>query len=393
MVTPITNPIDNTGVSPTSSREAFAALDHAHQQLKAAEVAELIAIAHAADLYQVDQHAVGEGIERLLGYGHDGTPCLGEFLALEISGLLGISPQSAINRIGNVLDLRHRHPALWTAVISGKVRVWQANQVLTQCAHLSLDAVTKVDGLLAQGLAMLPWSRIVRALPGWITTADPALAAQRQQLAANHLRVGVSTIADGHVDLWGKLAASDGIAFDHALTQIAKTLPTNQQPGEPASLDLDRRKAAAVGILARQAFGQETLPTHTLVVHISVEDPTTGQPADSDSQSENLTVTRVALIEKWGALLTDYLPDFLSGSKVVVRPIIDPDNLGAIDSYHTPASMRFALNQRNPYDVFPYGTKPASACEADHTIPYTPNTPAQTHLKKPRATIKVHPPS
>ena len=32
---------------------AFAALDHAHQQLVACEVAELVAIAHAADLYRV----------------------------------------------------------------------------------------------------------------------------------------------------------------------------------------------------------------------------------------------------------------------------------------------------------------------------------------------------
>ena len=33
--------------------KAFAALDHAHRQLVACEVAELVAIAHAADLYRV----------------------------------------------------------------------------------------------------------------------------------------------------------------------------------------------------------------------------------------------------------------------------------------------------------------------------------------------------
>ena len=67
----MTTPVVDTIPPPASSGEAFAALDHAHQQLLAAEVAEVIAIAHAADLYEVDQASIGQGIERLLGYGND----------------------------------------------------------------------------------------------------------------------------------------------------------------------------------------------------------------------------------------------------------------------------------------------------------------------------------
>ncbi|MGI5951144.1 MAG: hypothetical protein ACOX61_04765 [Brooklawnia sp.] len=51
---------------PATSAQAFDAQDHAHQQLQAAEVAELVAITHAADLYQVDINHVLDGMERLI---------------------------------------------------------------------------------------------------------------------------------------------------------------------------------------------------------------------------------------------------------------------------------------------------------------------------------------
>ena len=42
--------------------------------------------------------------------------------------------------------------------------------------------------------------------------------------------------------------------------------------------------------------------------------------------------------------------------------------------------MRFALQQRNPVDVFPYATRGARSCDADHTNPYTPDGKTQTRL-------------
>ena len=62
-----------------TSRQAFDALIHAHDQLLAAEVAELVTITHTADLWQVDTAAVDAGIEQLIQPGHDGTPQVGEF--------------------------------------------------------------------------------------------------------------------------------------------------------------------------------------------------------------------------------------------------------------------------------------------------------------------------
>ncbi|NLE97711.1 MAG: hypothetical protein GX596_06950, partial [Propionibacterium sp.] len=71
---------------PTSAAEAFAALDHARQQKRAAEVAETLAIAAAADLYDIDRVRVCPDLEQLVPYGADGTPVLGEGLAMEVGG-------------------------------------------------------------------------------------------------------------------------------------------------------------------------------------------------------------------------------------------------------------------------------------------------------------------
>ena len=362
MENPIRDP--RTLVEPATSKEALDALDHAHRQIIASEVAALVALTRAADLWQVDETAVGEGIERLMQPGHDGTPLVGEFLALEIGPLPGISPQSAIFQIGDALDLRHRHPRLWQAVLAGTVRVWQAKKVCLECAHLSAEAALNVDQAMSAAVGVLPWARVMKALAGQVIAADPDLARQRAEARRDSRKVRVSKIEDGHVSFYGLVNPVDGILFDHVLTQIAETLPT--APDTPLCRDLDRRRAAAIGVLARGALGQDTLPTHTLVVHIS---------------ADNLGIaTGVARIEDWGPILTDQLPQFLAHSKVVVRPILDPAAIRPVDAYETPARMRFAVEQRNPVDVFPWGTRKASRCDMDHTIAYVEGRPGQTSL-------------
>ena len=374
-------------VDPKTSSEAFDALNHAHRQLVAAEVAELVAITHAADLWQIDPTAVGEGIEALMRPGHDGTPEVGEFLGLEIGGLLGISPQSAICRIGDALDLRHRHPLLWKAIPAGKIRVWQATKICAACSHLSSEAALKVDRAMSTGVGKLPFPRLMKALPGQIVAADTELARHRAEARRQARHVRVSRIEDGHVSFWGLVNPVDGIMFDHVLSQLAKTLPT--KPEVFAGADLDRRRAAAFGMLVRDAYrrihdiptdtptrqgaGHTDRPIHTLVVHISAADPAL-------SAIDRGPATGVARVEDWGPILTNQLPRFLAGSKVIIRPVIDPTQMAPADAYETPTRMRFAVEQRNPVDVFPWGTRKASRCDMDHTIPYVDGLPGQTRL-------------
>ncbi|MGI5952066.1 MAG: DUF222 domain-containing protein, partial [Brooklawnia sp.] len=214
---------------PATSAEAFEALGYATEQLRCAEVAQLIAITHAADLYEVDLTHVLDGMERLIEVGHEGTPLVGEFLSLEIGGLRGVSPQSAAHRISQALDLRHRFPKLWQTVLAGDVRVWQANYVIDRTIALDEKAAGWVDERVAATLARHGFGWVMKHLQSWIDVADPEAAWQRAQAKVRDRRVVVSGIEHGSVRMWGQLSPADGVRFDHALTQIAQNLPEDHR--------------------------------------------------------------------------------------------------------------------------------------------------------------------
>ncbi len=366
-----------------SNSDILDAIDHAHHQLIAAEIGELVGIIRAADRWKIDPDAVGAGIERMIQPGHDGTPQVAEFLALELGALLGITPRSALARIGDALDLRNRHPQLWAAVLAGTIRVWQANRICFECSHLPYRSALRVDAALAASIGNLPWTRVMKALPGHIIAADPQIARDREQARRDSRRIRVSGIEDGHINLFGVVDPADGILFDHVLNEVATLFPA--EPDQPLYTDHDRRRSLAFGIITRNAhttFCSNQQQPDTPITDLTTNDPAPptshpGKPADSPRRHQPAHCTR---IEDWGPLLTERLPEFLAGTKVTVRPIIDPADIQPIDCYETPARMRFALNQRNPVDVFPYATLNAASCDADHTLPYTDGRPGQTRL-------------
>ncbi|WIY81980.1 DUF222 domain-containing protein [Propionimicrobium sp. PCR01-08-3] len=559
-------------VRPAGEAEAVAALDYAHQQKRAFEVAELIAILHTADLWKIDSGAVFEGMERLIEPGHDGTPKVGDFLALEIGPLLEMTAPAALSQIGFALDLRHRHPQMFKKVIAGRVQVWRAKKVCERCAALSLEDCLQVDEKMADVLEYQTMSRAMRLLEEQIIAADVEAARRRAEAKRLQRFIKISPIDDGHVSIYGIVNPEDGLMFDFVLRKIANTLPAKPDP--EIGRDVDMRRATALGILCRHfqdqpcqqprlpgttiaahdhepeqepppeweppqsdklsgcagspdsrsdtpvapegaggipvpggrpdqtpcdssqapvgmnrsaqqsaeanepdrrvptwrrrlesifrddhaqsgneegtglprsagkaklnhrdlalldelsnlqppaqeppdweppgpqflstpaaatgdrvhgrgpdsrelseaATGQEpeqrrhgsslpacprppegtAMPTHTLVVHVNATDLTPG----------------VALVDSWGPLLAEQLPEFLKGSKVIVRPVIDPEQIQPSDAYQVPGRMRFAIEQRNAVDVYPYGILPAGRCDLDHTIAYESGKKGQTH--------------
>ena len=380
--------------APHRLADAAAALGHAAAQRRAGEVAECLAIAALCDEHQVDDTLLIEGAERWVKGGAEGTPHIGEFIAAEIAGTLQISIGAAFQQIATVLNLRHRHPRLWQALITGTVRAWQAAQVAKACdaAGLSQQACLHLDRHLAIALAQQPFGRIMRQLDGWIILADPAAAAEREQRAAARRHVSFGQIQEGHVPLWAQLDATDGLALDDAITGIADQLP---------DLDRDTNRAAALGILARHALGQEPLPLpdHApdceptparrpveIIVHLTGPH-TVSQQHTSPIPSHDMTTSLsraedpllddspppgdlVAHVRGWGHPRLEQLAPALAGSKVTLRPILNARHVAPVDTYQVPAPMRRALEARFPVDAFPYGTRDSRACDADHTIPF-----------------------
>lgn len=210
-----------------------------------------------------------------------------------------------------MLNVRHRHPALWAAVCNGDIRFHEAARVAEAC-----------------------------------------VTAERERAAAATRKVDISGIKDGHCELWGRLDAADGIAFDQALSAVATTMPPE--------VDLDSRRAAAVGVLARQALGQAELPRAAeIVVRV-----------DAAASEGDVALSPVAAVQGWGAVLTDTLGDVLAGCRVTVRPIIDAQRTSPSDAYQLPPSLRRVLHERWGVDAFPYGSRPARSCQNDHSTPF-----------------------
>ena len=400
------------GIELASVSDALAALDHATGMVHAGEIAQIMAIAALCDLHKIDENKLVEGCERWVPGGADGTPNIGEFIAAEIGAMLGVSPANAMVRIARVLNVRHRHPVLWSAVVAGGMRFFEASRVAEACAvaGLSAEACRWLDRQCAIALRIQPWARVRGKIDAWIPMADPALAAERAAKAAEARNVGVGRIVDGHCDLWGRVDAADGVAFDQALNAIAATLTDGQPDGQPgdvascgdavrAQMSRDHRRAAAVGVLARQALGQAELPRAAeIIVRI---DATTGSSAidavDATAGAESagalaiagaasacpvgaargeasflagLVLAPVAEVQGWGAVLTSQLGGLLDGCKVTVRPVVDTRRLPAALGYEIPDVMRLAVTERWPVDAFPCGTLRSTACDLDHSKPY-----------------------
>lgn len=374
MTTPVMDPAPPAFPVLKSYADAAAALDHATAQVRAGEVAQVLAVAAMCDLHRVDEDALVAGCERWIQGGADGTPLIGEFVTGEVAGLLGVSMGAAVDFIARVLNVRHRHPTLWRGVCAGVIRFYLAARVADACATARLDAAAcaRVDGWCATGLAFQPWQVVARQIEGWIIRADPALAAERAADRAATRFVHCESIVAGHVDLSGRVDAIDGVRFDQALDQVADTIEHG---------DRQARRALAVGVIANHLLGQDALPDLSsgaprrpmraeLVVHV--------RPDDLRSPDRG-----VADVEGYGALVASRLHELLADSVVTCRPILDPDALEPTDAYEVPPTMRFALEQRNPRDVFPWGTRAAHACDADHTTPYDHRAAlgtGQTHL-------------
>lgn len=331
-------------------------------------VRELELIARACDEYVVDALRSDAAAEKLVRGGHDGTADVGEFLALELAGLLQITPASAAVKICQVLDLRDRHPELWAHVHARAIKPWQALKVASRCAEagLSLQAARWVDRQLAMAVEGLPWGRVVRALEGLIVSADAHAAAQRAEQLRQRRRVFVGDHREGSSVLFAQLDTEDALALDQTISDLANALAALG-----SAETVDQRRATALGVLADPqaaldllmgaGAGRATNRAATLVVHIASEalhDPCSA-PASR--------------VDRVGPLVADTLRRFLADSHVVVRPVIDLNEAPAVDSYEIPARLRQHVEARNPVEVFPTlrGAAPAST-----SITPSPTTPA-----------------
>ena len=346
------------------SGEVFAELAHTHRVRRHAEARELVLIASACDTWQVDEAAVLPGSERCRPGGAEGTTSVGDFLCLELAGILQVSPEAAAATIADTLNLRDRHPSLWHAVQRLTVAPWQARHITARCAAagLSLEAAHWVDRRLADALALMPFGRALRLLEGLIVKADPALAAERAERAraARYARLGDHR--DGNSLLVARIDTLDACTLDETITDVANALAARGD-----TRPTDQRRAAALGWLAEPARAAALLAgaplpdsrrATTVVLHL---------PAGSVASAEPGVIARLDGI---GPLTRDALIDFLGTRRVSIRPVVDLNAVEPVDSYEIPGRLRDAVLARHPVEAFPWSNRRSHGCDLDHTIPF-----------------------
>ena len=369
-------------------------------------------------------------------FGADGTPAVSEFAAEELGCLLRTTTTSAAGLMRDALELRHRHPLLWEAVMTGRVEDWKARKVAraTAAADLGVNEARWVDGQTVTAVTNLPFGRAMTVVDGKIIAADPEGHEERRRLEAERRYVSVGRAANryGLRTLIAQTTTGDAARLNAMVDHLAEALGGTGDE-DPKSV----RRAKALGLLANPAMACVFLAEqHPDVAGPSAASPGAGQepatPTADDPDAEEpaepgepsavelavwfgrllhqlgtkaltrlrprtvlylhlaeeavdgVASAKVARAEELGPLGVEQLREWLGTDRVVVRPVLDPMGLAPVDEYEIPARHREAMQLLTPVEVFPWGTLPTCRADGDHTKPYVPvdrgGPPGQTDL-------------
>ncbi|MGH3446222.1 MAG: DUF222 domain-containing protein [Nocardioidaceae bacterium] len=394
----------------------------------AAEANILAAAAHFGDLHAVTENdpdgtgtgRVLPGVEELVQLGGDGTPEVAEFAPAEAGPELGTSTFTATRLIADALDLRHRLPTFWARIGAGEVSVRAGRMVAVATRHLSQAAAAEVDAAVAPVADSLSWAKLDRFLTAEVIAADPDLAHQRAQEAAETQEVRVLPSNDSGIKTAIiRTQAANLVWFDARIDQIADTLATR---GDTRTKDI--RRAEAVGVIANPHAVLDLLdtpaPDRTDQADSNEQDeqPEAADPADEETgpADEEETgpvgpsghprrVTRcvcachtdpalsrskatlyvhlhedairggthqVARLEGTGPITMDQARELLGHCQVTINPVIDLAHQASTDSYEVPPRLREAVRLVMPSDMFPYASSTTRKGDLDHTIPWKP---------------------
>ncbi|MCH1867026.1 HNH endonuclease signature motif containing protein [Nocardioides sp. CFH 31398] len=344
----------------------------------------------------------GPGRERARRLAGEGTPEVGEFCLADLATTLGLPPESGRAYLTAALELAYRLPRLYAAVMDGRLPAWRARRIAERTTGLSRAAAQFVDRHLVPVAHRAGPTVVDRAVGAAIAATDPDLAERLAREARD-----AEGVAKRFLDLDFKAAASDSAQGDLSGTVAvsgcldlddAVDLETALRHGAQLRADLgsdaplDERRAHAAGDLARQQLGLD-LTTDT-------DDPQptarTIRPAKPTKPTKNVSLvvhlTRAAL-DGTGEVVTVRHPitgEVLTlaeqartwcdqAATVTVQPVIDltldvdvvEQVVGHATSYRIPAHLDRLVRLRDRHCVFPYCTRPADACDLDHTVPYT----------------------
>ncbi len=218
--------------------------------VRAAEAERLQSLCEFAEAYAVDCDAVVEVlVERRVRIGATGTPSVSEFVTLELAGLLSCSPSAAGHRLAAALNLKHRHPQLFAAVVACRIEVARALRAATRCADLAPHLAERVTRRWLPRQRALGWAAAFTLLDKLVIEADLVLAAERERIARESRGVFVWGLHDGCLNVTGRVDVLDGRYLDASVQRMAEVLALNHP-----DLSIQQLRAKALGVLAHPAY-------------------------------------------------------------------------------------------------------------------------------------------
>lgn len=203
--------------------------------------------------------------DRPLPLAGEGAPAVSEFAVIALGPVLGTSIGSVRRLAGDVLELAHRLPRVWSRVREYSVAGWRARQVADSTRHLSPEAVAWVDAQIAPILHKRGRVTIDRLVKQALATFDPEAAALSAEEKAEQFDVKIdlnaATLFDedpgglgngaatGHAYLDATMDLADAADLETAIAAIAEDMTHDDRY---IGWSRGRRRAAALGELARR---------------------------------------------------------------------------------------------------------------------------------------------
>jgi hypothetical protein len=268
----------------------------------------------------------------------------------------------------------------------------------------------------------MPWQRFSEFLESKILLADPDRAIRLAEKAKRDRRVYISKRPKfGTKTVIMRLDAVDANYLEDSICRTAGVLQSAAQSGNQLLGVADRHcaseeefRAQAAGLLAQPLLAASVMaqdprrPEERIeidaesrrpVVTPAVDDQPAGQVPDWLAQvdlskltpravlhvhvsNETLQAgTGICRVEGIGPVILDQVRSWLgSGVRLHLQPVIDANDLTAVDAYEVPDRMREAVLARSPASCFPWSTVVSRRIDLDHTIPYRKGPPGQTWL-------------
>lgn len=366
----------------------LAGLSAAHRRELDAAATILALAADWADLHPaVDVDAAAYVLDTCTGerlpIAGDGAPSVDGLSVVQFAAALDRSTGSGLVVLGDALELRHRLPSLWDAVLRGSVPAWKARKVAALTRSLSREAAAFVDRQLVVVAGSLGLGRIVKLVDAAIAEFMPEVAEAQRVAAAERRRFDIDFDGgtDGLASVSGRLDVADALDLDAAITDRAAQLG-----GEGWEESVNVRRSVAAGDLARNQAALDYRPPAAADTDIETDTVKRGRGRGRQVvlyvhvSEEALTgasgLARLQNLDR--PVLTGQVQDWCGrpGTQITVKPVIDLRDTVAVDQYEVPDRIAERVGLRDQRCVFPWCD--STRGDADHIVPYARGGPTST---------------